>query len=176
MAALVMIGGLTAREAFALLRDDPELRVGILTAEGEKIFSAGWDLKALNAGDTKLDNRLKVAAALAWGEVASVNKEAATAALEGPEGVRLLLQAAANPHWDARHAAARAANAQARDRNDGPARRAAEARAAGLAAAAGAAGAAAPVASASAKAASAGRTGLPTTALRVPSGTIAVSA
>ena len=43
-------------EAFALLRDDPELRVGILTAEGEKIFSAGWDLKALNAGDTKLDN------------------------------------------------------------------------------------------------------------------------
>ena len=43
-------------EAFALLRDDPELRVGILTAEGEKIFSAGWDLKALNSGDIKLDN------------------------------------------------------------------------------------------------------------------------
>ena len=42
--------------AFAQLRDDPELRVGILTAEGNKIFSAGWDLKALNAGDTKLDN------------------------------------------------------------------------------------------------------------------------
>jgi len=42
-------------EAFALLRDDPELRVGILTAEGEKIFSAGWDLKALNSGDIKLD-------------------------------------------------------------------------------------------------------------------------
>lgn len=42
--------------AFATLRDDPELRVGILTAEGEKIFSAGWDLKALNAGDMKLEN------------------------------------------------------------------------------------------------------------------------
>lgn len=43
-------------EAFALLRDDPELRVGILTAEGQRIFSAGWDLKALNSGDIKLDN------------------------------------------------------------------------------------------------------------------------
>ncbi|NBQ38340.1 MAG: carnitinyl-CoA dehydratase, partial [Alphaproteobacteria bacterium] len=43
-------------QAFALLRDDPELRVGIITAEGSRIFSAGWDLKALNAGDTKLDN------------------------------------------------------------------------------------------------------------------------
>lgn len=43
-------------EAFALLRDDPELRVGILTATGERIFSAGWDLKALDAGSTKLDN------------------------------------------------------------------------------------------------------------------------
>ena len=42
--------------AFALLRDDPELRVGIITAEGTKIFSAGWDLKALNSGDMKLDN------------------------------------------------------------------------------------------------------------------------
>lgn len=42
--------------AFAELRVDPELRVAILTAEGEKIFSAGWDLKSLNAGETKLDN------------------------------------------------------------------------------------------------------------------------
>ncbi len=32
-------------EAFVTLRDDPELRVGIVTAAGEKIFSAGWDLK-----------------------------------------------------------------------------------------------------------------------------------
>jgi crotonobetainyl-CoA hydratase len=43
-------------QAFALLRDDPELRVAILTAAGERIFSAGWDLKALNAGETRLDN------------------------------------------------------------------------------------------------------------------------
>lgn len=42
--------------AFALLRDDPELRVAILTADGDRIFSAGWDLKALNSGATKLDN------------------------------------------------------------------------------------------------------------------------
>jgi crotonobetainyl-CoA hydratase len=33
-------------EAFVLLRDDPNLRVGIVTAAGEKMFSAGWDLKA----------------------------------------------------------------------------------------------------------------------------------
>ena len=36
--------------AFVMLRDDPELRVGLLTAAGEKIFSAGWDLKAINSG------------------------------------------------------------------------------------------------------------------------------
>ena len=39
--------------AFAELRDNPDLWVGILTAEGEKIFSAGWDLKALNAGEVE---------------------------------------------------------------------------------------------------------------------------
>ena len=43
-------------EAFVMLRDDPELRVAILTAAGEKIFSAGWDLKAINSGEIKLDN------------------------------------------------------------------------------------------------------------------------
>lgn len=42
--------------AFAELREDPELRCAILTGAGEKIFSAGWDLKALNAGDMALDN------------------------------------------------------------------------------------------------------------------------
>ncbi|MGE4561569.1 MAG: enoyl-CoA hydratase-related protein [Rhodospirillales bacterium] len=42
-------------EAFVMLRDDPELRVGILTAAGERIFSAGWDLKSLDSGDTQLD-------------------------------------------------------------------------------------------------------------------------
>ncbi len=42
--------------AFSLLRTDPELRVGIVTAVGERIFSAGWDLKALDRGDMALDN------------------------------------------------------------------------------------------------------------------------
>ena len=42
--------------AFAELRDDPELWVGILTAEGDRIFSAGWDLKSVNSGEMALDN------------------------------------------------------------------------------------------------------------------------
>jgi crotonobetainyl-CoA hydratase len=32
--------------AFVQLRDDPDLRVGVVTAAGDRIFSAGWDLKA----------------------------------------------------------------------------------------------------------------------------------
>ena len=43
-------------EAFVLLRDDPELRVGIITAAGWKVFSAGWDLKAIDSGEQQLDN------------------------------------------------------------------------------------------------------------------------
>jgi len=31
--------------AFCVLRDDPALRVGILTGTGRRVFSAGWDLK-----------------------------------------------------------------------------------------------------------------------------------
>ncbi len=42
--------------AFVQLRDDPQLRVAILTGAGDKIFSAGWDLKALNSGEMQLDN------------------------------------------------------------------------------------------------------------------------
>jgi crotonobetainyl-CoA hydratase len=42
--------------AFALLRDDPDLWCAILTAAGDRIFSAGWDLKALNQGDMALNN------------------------------------------------------------------------------------------------------------------------
>ena len=42
-------------EAFLMLRDDPDLRVGIVTAAGERIFSAGWDLKAVDRGETQLD-------------------------------------------------------------------------------------------------------------------------
>lgn len=38
-------------ETFAAFRDDPELRVAILTGAGEKFFCPGWDLKAAAGGD-----------------------------------------------------------------------------------------------------------------------------
>ncbi|MBO0816237.1 MAG: crotonobetainyl-CoA hydratase [Actinobacteria bacterium] len=37
--------------AFDRLRRDPALRAGILTAAGDRFFSAGWDLKAAAAGE-----------------------------------------------------------------------------------------------------------------------------
>ncbi len=38
-------------EVFQDFRDDPDLRVAILTAAGEKFFCPGWDLKAAAGGD-----------------------------------------------------------------------------------------------------------------------------
>ena len=38
-------------ETFAAFRDDPNLRVAILTGAGEKFFCPGWDLKAAAAGE-----------------------------------------------------------------------------------------------------------------------------
>ena len=38
-------------DIFADFRDNPDLRVAILTGAGEKFFSAGWDLKAVNEGE-----------------------------------------------------------------------------------------------------------------------------
>jgi len=38
-------------ETFAAFRDDPELRVAIVTGAGEKFFCPGWDLKAAADGD-----------------------------------------------------------------------------------------------------------------------------
>ena len=38
-------------EVFADFRDDPELRVAILTGGGDKFFCPGWDLKAAADGD-----------------------------------------------------------------------------------------------------------------------------
>lgn len=38
-------------EVFRDFRDDPDLRVAILTASGEKFFCPGWDLKAAAEGD-----------------------------------------------------------------------------------------------------------------------------
>ena len=38
-------------DAFKTFRDDPALRVAIVTGAGARFFSAGWDLKAAAAGD-----------------------------------------------------------------------------------------------------------------------------
>ena len=38
-------------EVFAGFRDDPELRVAIITGAGEKFFCPGWDLKAAAEGE-----------------------------------------------------------------------------------------------------------------------------
>src|ERR1700686_3849951 len=38
-------------EVFTAFRDDPALRIAILTGAGERFFSAGWDLKAAAAGE-----------------------------------------------------------------------------------------------------------------------------
>ena len=38
-------------DIFASFRDDPELRVAILTGGGERFFCAGWDLKAAAEGE-----------------------------------------------------------------------------------------------------------------------------
>jgi len=39
-------------EVFASFRDDPDLKVAIITGAGDKFFSAGWDLKAAAEGET----------------------------------------------------------------------------------------------------------------------------
>jgi crotonobetainyl-CoA hydratase len=38
-------------DVFAAFRDDPELRVAIVTGAGERFFSAGWDLNAAAGGE-----------------------------------------------------------------------------------------------------------------------------
>ncbi len=38
-------------QTFAEFRDDPELRVAIVTGAGDRFFSAGWDLKAAASGE-----------------------------------------------------------------------------------------------------------------------------
>ena len=48
------IDGATSRrmgELFAEFRDDPELRVAVITGAGERFFSAGWDLKGAAQGE-----------------------------------------------------------------------------------------------------------------------------
>jgi crotonobetainyl-CoA hydratase len=43
-------------QVFAQFRDDPELRVAILTGAGERFFSAGWDLHAAADGEGYFDD------------------------------------------------------------------------------------------------------------------------
>ena len=38
-------------DIFSEFRDNPDLKVAIVTGAGEKFFSAGWDLKAVNDGE-----------------------------------------------------------------------------------------------------------------------------
>ena len=48
------IDGATSRrmgDLFAEFRDDPDLRVAVVTAAGERFFSAGWDLKGAAEGE-----------------------------------------------------------------------------------------------------------------------------
>jgi crotonobetainyl-CoA hydratase len=42
-------------EALSKLQDDDDLRVGIITGSGERIFSAGWDLKEITGFDNNED-------------------------------------------------------------------------------------------------------------------------
>lgn len=49
--ALDRHASLLLNEIFADFRDDPDLRIAILTGAGEKFFSAGWDLKAASEGE-----------------------------------------------------------------------------------------------------------------------------
>jgi crotonobetainyl-CoA hydratase len=43
-------------EVFAGFRDDPDLRVAVITGAGEKFFCAGWDLKAAATGEVPDSN------------------------------------------------------------------------------------------------------------------------
>ena len=47
-------------DAFIAYRDDPGLRAAIITGAGERIFSAGWDLKAAAAGTEAIDTEYGV--------------------------------------------------------------------------------------------------------------------
>jgi crotonobetainyl-CoA hydratase len=53
------IGAVLSREmgqVFAEFRDDPTLRVAILTGAGEKFFCGGWDLNAVDEGEDYLED------------------------------------------------------------------------------------------------------------------------
>ncbi|MEZ5847066.1 MAG: carnitinyl-CoA dehydratase [Geminicoccaceae bacterium] len=75
----------TSREmgrVFQSFRDDPELRVAIVTGGGDRFFSAGWDLKAVAAGDERPDQDYGVGGFGGLQELPDLNKPV-IAALNG---------------------------------------------------------------------------------------------
>ena len=60
-------------EVFASFRDDPDLRVAILTAAGGKFFCPGWDLKAAADGDA-VDGDYGVGGFVGLQELRDMNK------------------------------------------------------------------------------------------------------
>ena len=49
--AIDRAASLRLNEIVTSFRDDPELRIAIITGAGDKFFSPGWDLKAAAAGE-----------------------------------------------------------------------------------------------------------------------------
>jgi len=49
--AIDLVASRRLNEVFTSFRDDPQLRVAIITGAGERFFSPGWDLKAAAAGE-----------------------------------------------------------------------------------------------------------------------------
>ncbi len=69
-------------DAFISFRDDPELRVAIVTGAGERIFCAGWDLKAAAAGTEDIDTEYGAGGFAGLTELFDLNKPV-IAALNG---------------------------------------------------------------------------------------------
>ena len=49
--AIDLVASRKLNEIFSAFRDDPKLRVAIVTGTGDRFFSAGWDLKAAAGGE-----------------------------------------------------------------------------------------------------------------------------
>ena len=61
-------------DVFVDFRDNPDLRVAILTGAGEKFFSAGWDLKAVSEGGETADDDYGVGGFGGLQELPNMNK------------------------------------------------------------------------------------------------------
>ncbi|WP_343714792.1 carnitinyl-CoA dehydratase [Inquilinus sp.] len=61
-------------EVFAAFRDDPALRVAIVTGGGDRFFSAGWDLKAVAADGIRPDEDYGIGGFAGLQELPGLNK------------------------------------------------------------------------------------------------------